>query len=210
VKKAEDTTKRMALSEADVKAIEAKRDQFTDEQWLMWKWCVNTGARPAEIYALQEEFRETLDHHPVTGEPSDIRFVWIDRSKNAASTRRVPVPSAVLPLIPREIKGPMFTETLGELCRLINVVMVGAGVTSPDPITTRQRKPFYSTRHRCKDRLTNAGCPENVVKAVMGHSKGVHEGYGDGQPLWRLKPWIEYLNYEVKRPPSVTEALSVK
>lgn len=209
-KKADDTTKRMSLTEADVKAIEARRDLFTDEQWLMWKWCVNTGMRPAEVYNIKEEFRETLEHHPITGEPSDIRFVWVDRSKNLASTRKIAIPSDVLPLIPKEIKGPMFTESLGELCRLINVVIQKAGVTSVDPDTGGERKVFYSCRHRVRDRLENAGCPETLAKAIMGHSKGVHGTYGDGQPLWKIKPWIEYLNHTHKKPPTVTEALAVK
>lgn len=209
-KKAEDTTKRMSLTEADVKAIEARRDLFTDEQWLMWKWCVNTGMRPAEVYNIKEEHRETLEHHPITNEPSDIRFVWVDRSKNLASTRKIAIPSDVLPLIPNEIKGPMFTESLGELCRLINVAIQKAGVTSVDPDTGGERKVFYSCRHRVRDRLENAGCPETLAKAIMGHSKGVHGIYGDGQPLWKIKPWIEYLNHTHKKPPTVTEALAVK
>lgn len=209
-KKADDTTKRMSLTEADVKAIEARRDLFTNEQWLMWKWCVNTGMRPAEVYNIKEEHRETLEHHPITGEPSDIRFVWVDRSKNLASTRKIAIPSDVLPLIPKEIKGPMFTETLGELCRLINVAIQKAGVTSVDPDTGGERKVFYSCRHRVRDRLENAGCPETLAKAIMGHSKGVHGIYGDGQPLWKIKPWIEYLNHTHKKPPTVTEALAVK
>lgn len=208
-KKAEDTTKRLSLTEADVKAIEARRDLFTDEQWLMWKWCVNTGMRPAEVYKIKEEFRETLEHHPITDAPSDIRFVWIDRSKNLASTRRIPIPSEVIPLIPKTITKPMFTETLGELCRLINVAMRTAGVTSIDPDTQGERKPFYSCRHRAIDRLETAGCPELLSKSIVGHSKGVHGTYGEGQPLWKLKPWIEWLNHERKKPPTVTEALRI-
>lgn len=208
-KKAEDTTKRLSLSEADVKKMEANRHLFTKDELLMWTFCLHTGARPAEIYALQEEFRETLEHHPVTGEKSDIRFIWIDRSKNAASTRRVPIPAAVLPLLPSEIKGPLFSETLDNICGRINDKMRDVGITSPDPVTTRERKPFYSTRHRCKSRLAIADCPEEVRKAIMGHTKDEHSGYGDDMALWKIKPWIEWLNHEVKMPPTVTEALRI-
>lgn len=208
-KKAEDTTKRLALTEADVKKMEANRHLFTKDELLMWTFCLHTGARPAEIYALREEFREKLEHHPVTGEKSDIRFIWIDRSKNAASTRRVPIPAAVLPLLPSEIKGRLFSETLDNICGRINDKMRDVGITSPDPVTTRERKPFYSTRHRCKSRLAIADCPEEVRKAIMGHTKDDHSGYGDDMALWKIKPWIEWLNHEVKMPPTVTEALRI-
>lgn len=209
-KKKEDTTKRLSLTEKDVAVIEARRDLFTDEQWLMWRFCINTGARPAEIYTLQEEHRETLEHHPITQEKSDIRYIWIDRSKTAASTRRISIPSAVLPLLPAEIKGPMFTEDLGELCRLINVAMQKAGVTSPDPTTGRERKVFYSARHRCKSRLRDASCPDDIRRAIMGHTRDEHDDYGDETPLWQIKPWIEYLNHQTKKPPTVVEALAVE
>lgn len=208
-KKAEDTTKRLALTEADVKKMEDNRHLFTADELLLWTFCLHTGARPAEIYDLQEEFRETLEHHPVTGAPSDIRYIWIDRSKNAASTRRLPIPAAVLPLLPAEIKGPLFTETLGNICGRINDKMQDVGITSPDPVTKRERKPFYSTRHRCKSRLAIADCPEEVRKAIMGHTKDEHDGYGDDMALWKIKPWIEWLNHTAKKPPSVTEALRI-
>lgn len=209
-KKPEDTTKRLSLTEKDVTKMEESRHLFTSDELLMWTFCVNTGMRPAEVYALQEEFRETLDHHPQTGKPSDIRYIWIDKSKTAASTRRIPIPSAVLPLLPKEIKGALFSETLDNICGRINDKMRGVGITSPDPTTGRERKVFYSTRHRCKSRLADASCPTDIRKALMGHSKDQHDGYGDDLPLWLLKPWLEYLNYQTKKPPTLVEALAVK
>lgn len=192
-----DTTRRLPLSEADVKLMEGNRHLFTKDELLMWTFCLYTGMRPAEVYALSEEFEEVLDHHPITGEPSHIRYIWIDRSKNLASTRAIPIPSAVQPLLPEGgIQGRMFSEALDNICGRINDKMRLVGITSICPITSGERKVFYSTRHRAKDRLQNAFCPPDIRKSLIGHSKGVHEGYGDemGMPLWVKKDWIEYLN----------------
>lgn len=209
-KKKDDTTKRLPLTEQDVKAMEAKSDLFTADELLMWRFCTNTGMRPAEVFALREEHRETLDHHPITGEKSDIRFVQIERSKTESSDRRISIPSAVLSLLPQGgIKGPLFTETLDNICGRINDKMRLAGITSPDPKTGRERKVFYSVRHRVKSRLRNASCPIDIRKSIMGHTKGQHDGYGDETPLWMIKPWIDYLDHGVKVPPSITAALAV-
>lgn len=209
-KKKDDTTKRLPLSEADVTAMEEKSHLFTADELLMWRFCLNTGMRPAEVYDLREEHRETLEHHPITGAKSDIRFVQIERSKTESSDRQIAIPSAVIPLLPKGgIKAPLFTETLDNICGRINDKMRLAGISSVDPKTGRERKVFYSTRHRVKDRLRNAFCPADIRKAIMGHAKGVHEDYGGEAPLWMIKPWIEYLNPAAKKPPTVTQALAV-
>lgn len=204
-----DATARLPLTETDVAAMEACFDLFNDEEKLLWTWCTNTGMRPKEVYSLREEFRETYEVHPITGKASDIRYIWIDKSKNLESTRRIPIPAAVLALRPAEIKGPMFTEKLSLLCERINDKMVKAGITSPDPDTGKERKLFYSLRHRVKDRLADADCPADVRKAIMGHKKAPHDGYGNHYPLWKTKPWVEYLNPTSKRPPTIAAALSV-
>lgn len=205
-----DATARLPLTEKDVAAMEARFDLFNEEERLLWTWCVNTGMRPKEVYDLREEHRETYEVHPITGKPSDIRYVWIDKSKNLESTRRIPIPSAVRALRPDEISGPMFTEKLDRLCERINDKMRTAGITSPDPDTGKERKLFYSTRHRVKDRLADADCPADVRKAIMGHKKAPHDGYGNHYPLWKTKPWVEYLNPTSKRPPSIAEAITVE
>lgn len=210
--KEDDATIRLPLTEADVKKVNARRDLFTNEQWLMWMFCQHTGMRPAEVYALREDFVDILDHHPVTGEFSSIRYIWISRSKTTSSTRKLPIPQAVLPLLPASgFKGKLFTEKLDELCRLINVAMQAAGVSDPDPDTGKERKVFYSLRHRVKDRLLNAGCSEDIRKAIMGHSKkAAHDGYGQGFAMWALQPWIEYLSPENTRPPAPASEMMLR
>ena len=58
-----------------------------------------------------------------------------------------------------------------------------------DAIKARKPKTaFHSFRHNFKDALTQAGVPEIVSKALMGHSdKSVHDSYGSGPDLQMLK-----------------------
>lgn len=186
-----DTTDRLSLDEDDVATMRAHLHLLGPEERLMWTWCISSGMRPKEVYDIQEEFREKLSRHPETGEPSDIRYIWITKTKTKAGKRKLPIPDSVLPLLPNKISGPLFRQPLGNILIHINDAMQRAGITSPDPHTGRERKVFYGARHRCKDRLLHQGCPEDFRKAIMGHTKNVHDQYGQGLQMWQLKPWVE-------------------
>lgn len=201
-KRADDTTKRMSLDDDDVAKMEARLDLFTPDELLMWQFCLRTGMRPAEVYALSEEFSENLAYNPHTRKPFRCRYVWIDRSKNIASTRRIPLPKGLIPYLPAKIDGPMFDTPLDAICGRINDKMRQVGITSIDPVTKRSRKVFYSTRHRCRTRLSNGGIRQDIERWIMGHPKDVHTGqYGDDLANYVKLPWIEYLDPLAKRPP---------
>jgi integrase len=201
-KRAADTTKRMSLDDDDVAKMEARLDLFTPDELLMWQFCLRTGMRPAEVYALSEEFSERLAYNPHTLKPFECRYVWIDRSKNIASTRRIPLPKGLIPYLPAKIDGPMFTTPLDAICGRINDKMRQVGIMSIDPVTKRARKVFYSTRHRCRTRLSNGGIRQDIERWIMGHPKDVHTGqYGDDLANYVKLPWIEYLDPLAKRPP---------
>lgn len=201
-KRADDTTKRMSLDDDDVAKMEARLDLFTPDELLMWQFCLRTGMRPAEVYALSEEFSENLAYNPHTRKPFRCRYVWIDRSKNIASTRRIPLPKGLIPYLPPKIDGPMFTTRLDAICGRINDKMRQVGISSIDPVTKRARKVFYSTRHRCRTRLSNGGIRQDIERWIMGHPKDVHTGqYGDDLANYVKLPWIEFLDPIAKRPP---------
>lgn len=197
-----DTTNRLALDDDDVAKMEARLDLFTADELLMWQFCLRTGMRPAEVYAIHEEFSEKLAHNPHTGKPFSCRFIWINRSKNEASTRRIPLPSGLIPYLPPKIEGPMFVETLDNILGRINDKMREVGITSIDPKTKRERKVFYCTRHRCRTRLSDGGIDEKVERWIMGHPKDEHHRYGDDLANYVKLPWLEYLDPLAKRPPS--------
>lgn len=199
----DDTTTRLALDDDDVAKMEARLDLFTADELLMWQFCLRTGMRPAEVYAIREEFSEKLAHNPHTGKPFSCRYIWINRSKNEASTRRIPLPSGLIAYLPDKIEGPMFTETLDNILGRINDKMREVGITSIDSKTGRERKVFYCTRHRCRTRLSDGGIDEKVARWIMGHPKDDHRRYGDDLANYMKLPWLEYLDPLAKRPPSL-------
>ena len=47
-----------------------------------------------------------------------------------------------------------------------------------------KKKFIHSLRHSMKDSLSNSGCPEELAKALLGHSDGsVASRYGSGFTL---------------------------
>ncbi len=101
------------------------------------------------------------------------RYVIVGR-KTPQSHRRIPLPAAVLPFLPRTIEGPLFHGRPAAASTRLNRFMNDIGVTDP-------RKVLHSLRHRAQDRLRAAGCPVDYRWALLGHEeKSVAEGYGLG------------------------------
>jgi hypothetical protein len=56
----------------------------------------------------------------------------------------------------------------------------------------------HSLRHRARDRLRGAGCPEDVRWALLGHEeKTVAAGFGEGFPVPLLRKWIDKIGRAV-------------
>ena len=54
------------------------------------------------------------------------------------------------------------------------------------------KKSIHSLRHSMKDALRNSGCPEELGKALLGHSDGsVASRYGSGYTLDVLRQAME-------------------
>ena len=55
-----------------------------------------------------------------------------------------------------------------------------------------KKKSIHSLRHSMKDSLRNSGCPEELGKAILGHSDGsVASRYGSGFTLDVLRQATE-------------------
>ena len=109
--------------------------------------------------------------------------------KTEQSLRRVPLPAAVLPYLPKSIKGPLFKSNYADpadmASKRLNRFLDDCGIADP-------RKVVHSLRHRAQDRLRAAGCPEDIRWAMLGHEeKTVAEGYGEGFPVPMLRKWID-------------------
>lgn len=59
-------------------------------------------------------------------------------------------------------------------------------------IIPEEKKSLHSLRHKKKDDLRNVGCPEEISKAIMGHSSAeVASRYGSGYGQDILRGWLE-------------------
>ena len=116
------------------------------------------------------------------------RYVIVGR-KTPQSHRRIPLPAAVLPFLPRTIEGPLFRGGPPAASTRLNKFMNDIGITDP-------RKVLHSLRHRAQDRLRAAGCPVDYRWTLFGHEeKSVAEGYGLGFPVPLLKRWIDKIGF---------------
>lgn len=65
---------------------------------------------------------------------------------------------------------------------------------------TDPKKSLHSLRHKKKDDLRNIGCPEEISKAILGHSNTeVAARYGAGYGLGILRQWMEKAAQEAEQ-----------
>ena len=96
VPKRDDKQKRLPLSEADIKNVKRELGQLDKNDQLLFRLLAATGMRLSEAFEIKSELKER-----------GCRYVIIGK-KTPQSHRRVPFPAAVLPYLPKVIKGPLF------------------------------------------------------------------------------------------------------
>src|ERR1019366_3395911 len=127
-----------------------------------------TGMRLSEAFEIDGEEKER-----------GCRFVIVGK-KTEQSLRRVPLPAAVLPYLPKSIEGPLFKSEYADpadmASKRLNRFLDDCGIDDP-------HKVVHSLRHRAKDRARAAGCPWNVQEEIFGRDKvTVGQDYGLGSP----------------------------
>ncbi len=116
------------------------------------------------------------------------RYIIVGR-KTSQSLRRVPLPAAVLPFLPRKIEGLLLPGDPRAASKRLNRFLNGVRIED-------RRKVVHSLRHRAQDRLRAAGCPEDLRWAILGHEqKTVAAGYGEGFPVPLLRRWIDKIGF---------------
>ncbi|MFF8802359.1 MULTISPECIES: tyrosine-type recombinase/integrase [unclassified Methylobacterium] len=170
--------RRDILDDADMERVRKNRHKFSDDEWLIWAMLATTGMRLAEAMSIQDEKIE-----------KGIRYVIVG-TKNASSYRRVPLPDAVLPLLPAKIEGPIVTGiTTPAMSKRLNRRLGECGITD-------ENKVVHSLRHRAKDRLRAEGVDLSLQYELLGHeTKTVAAGYGRGSPMTVLKPVIDKIGF---------------
>ena len=177
VPKLDDEEERLPLSETDIKNARNNLDRLSEHDQLLFRILASTGMRLSEVFEIDGEFRERGCRYVIVG------------TKSPQSKRRVPLPTAVLPHLPRNIDGPLFQGSARAASKRLNLFLNEIGIADP-------LKVVHSLRHRAQDRLRAAGCPIDYRWALLGHEKkSVAEGYGLGFPVPLLKRWIDKIGF---------------
>ena len=177
VPKRDDKQKRLPLSETDIKNAKREFGQLGENDQLLFRLLAATGMRLSEAFEIDGEMKER-----------GCRYVIIGK-KTPQSHRRVPLPAAVLPYLPKVIKGPLFEGGTPAASKRLNKFIRRIGIVD-------KGKVVHSLRHRAQDRLRAAGCPVDYRWALLGHEvETVAEGYGLGFPVPLLKKWIDRIGF---------------
>lgn len=177
-----DEVRRDPYTEAEMKIVRDALPGLQDDERLLWVMLATTGMRLGEAFQIKTEM-----------EADGIRYATFG-TKTRSSFRRVPFPDALLPFLPSKIEGPLFGDTkpkaLGQrLRRKLHKLGLNRENTCP-----------HSLRHRAKDRMRDyKGDFEIETKindAVTGHGEVTEgDGYGKGQPIWKLKRAVNVIGY---------------
>jgi integrase len=177
VPKVDDAERRVPLDDDDMKTCKRHLSTVAEADQLLFRLLATTGMRLGEAFQISSEATER-----------GVRYVVVG-TKTESSRRRVPLPSAVLPFLPKKIEGPLFTEGAPAASKRLNRFLRDWGVAAPG-------KVIHSLRHRAADRLRAAGAPVDVRYALLGHgARTVADSYGAGHPVRLLRQWIDKIGF---------------
>ena len=178
VRDREDSIDRLPFDDDDVRAIRTKMDKLSAQDRLLLTLLASTGMRRGEAFEISGEMTE-----------HGVRYVVVG-TKTDQSRRRVPLPAAVLRLLPKKINGPLFTGRLDAATKRLGKFVRACGIADP------AKAPMHSFRHRAKDQLRAAECPLAIQYELLGHEeKTIAAGYGKGSPVPKLKKWIDKIGF---------------
>jgi integrase len=177
VPKRDDKQRRLPLTDTDMKEVKRNLARLSESDQLLVRLLGSTGMRLSEAFEIEGEEKK-----------KGCRYVIVGK-KTEQSLRRVPLPTALLPFLPKTITGPLFPRTTRDppdaASKRLNRFLDDCGIADP-------RKVVHSLRHRAQDRLRASGCPEDVRWAILGHEEEtVAAGYGEGFPVTLLRKWID-------------------
>lgn len=156
-----------------------------DARYLVYAMA-DTGARESELIALRPEdiFLK-----------SKIPYIWIRRHagsqlKTDNAERQIPLVGAALYAFRKRPEGFARYKTSEAASATINKYLTINGLR-PTP-----EHSLYSLRHTFKDRLRDAGAPEEVIDNLMGH-EGHRPRYGRGHNLETKYLWMKKIAFKV-------------
>lgn len=200
IPKTKDKLRRRAFTENEMEVCKTKQNEagqllfskLSDSDQLLFRLLACTGMRLSEAFQINGEQTE-----------DDVRFVVVG-TKTDASLRRVPLPSALLPL--DKIIGSLFVaEPSMELAakaasKRLNDFIDDCGLTDPALVV-------HSLRHRAARRMRRAGVPKEIRRAIGGwvggetedaseeENYGVEDAGDKGYAMPRLKEAIDRIGF---------------
>ncbi len=173
-----DKQRRLPLSEEDIRNLKRNLDGLDESDRLLFRVLATTGMRLSEALEIDGEMKERGVRYSIVGRKTD------------QSLRRVPLPAALLPHLPRKIEGRLFpAEPRGAASKRLMRFLRAVDIDDP-------RKVVHSLRHRAQDRLRAAGCAQDIRWAILGHEEEtVAAGYGEGYPVPMLRKWIDKIGF---------------
>jgi integrase len=152
-----------------------------DDITALWATLRDTGARLSEIVYLAVE-DVSLQDKSVAIRPNAFR----GKLKTKSSERTIPLSDKAL----EALQGLRQGKEGGDAIFTRYARPRGADSASQmlmkrlRKVVKDNKKTVHSLRHSMKDALRNSGCPEELAKALLGHSDGsVASRYGSGYTL---------------------------
>ena len=185
--------KRTSFELGKLRAIQVRCREVDDERRWLLSMLSDTGARLAEIAGLRLADIRLTDPVPhIVLEFTDER-----RLKQNASIRKVPLLGEALwaaQRIMQNAKGSMAFPSYNK-SGSTNAASASAALNKwlrDQGLIIGKSEVIHSFRHTMRDRLRDAGVPEQVCDRLGGWAVGsVGEGYGAGYSIAVLRDWMQ-------------------
>ena len=158
-----------------------KLNALNEDARMLVYMMIETGAREAELIGLEpEDF--FLD--------AEIPHIWIRENnlralKTASSDRRIPLVGISL-FAAQQIAPNGFTRYHKHP---ESASAAANKFIKNNHLRPTQKHKLYSLRHTFKDRLRDAGAPEEIMMELMGHKKSGPQ-YGHGYTMQKKQKWL--------------------
>jgi integrase len=143
-----------------------------------------TGAREGELVGLRaEDIVLDVKVPYIHIRPYDGHLL-----KTAQSERQIPLVGPALKSFKNKPEGITRYEQADSVCAVVNKYL------TRHSLRPTEKHSLYSLRHCFKDRLRDAGAPEEIIDELMGH-EGHRPKYGRGHLLESKLKWMKKIAF---------------
>jgi len=190
----EDSIRKVALDDADLKACREATDaegvnlfgKLSAHDQLLFRVLCTSGMRLNEAFQIKSEMQTD----------KGTRYCVVTARKGQVgkllSQRSIPFAAHLLPHLPAVINGPLFKGTTNDASHRLNAFLRECGITD-------KAKTMNSLRHRAIAIVKATRCDQSIRYALFGHIDGVKvneiaEGYGAGGFIEALKEIVDQID----------------